>query len=146
MKQDWLEIQDENIDAQELMQQIRDRIADRDNAIPDVKDPVAAMEAVREEVIGKPLFDAVLGEPIAIWDQDCEIVPHDYVIDWRVPILGPMNALVRRVINTEICRYLAPSLAKQSHLNRQVLYILQQLVDENARLRQRIEELADTSV
>lgn len=143
MGENWLEIPDESIDAQELMSQIERRISAHNE---EAEDLVAVVQAVRQEVIGMPLFDATLGsERIALWQNDCDIVPHDYVIDWRVPILGPINALVRRVINAEIQRYLLACLRKQTHLNRQILYVLQQLADENERLKRQIEELTHAS-
>lgn len=140
MNEDWLEIPDQDVDAQELMNQVSKRVAEHHQETIDL---AAVVQAVRQEVIGIPVFDTILdGERVALWESDCDIVPHDYVIDWRVPILGPINAFVRRVINTEIQRYLSVSLAKQAHFNHQVLRILQQLADENEHLKRKIEELA----
>ena len=79
--------------------------------------------------------------PILIHQRDCDIVPRRYVINWRMPILGPIHALVRRLINAEIRRYLLHALEKQSYFNRQILRIVTDLTKENERLRQEIEEL-----
>jgi hypothetical protein len=80
-------------------------------------------------------------ERVTRWLQEGDIVPENYVIDWRVPVIGPLHAAVRRVIHAEICRFLLPSLVKQSHLNRAVLQTLSDLCRENARLREELERL-----
>jgi uncharacterized protein YaaN involved in tellurite resistance len=59
-----------------------------------------------------------------------------------MPILGPLHAVVRRLINAEIRRYLMPALEKQSSLNRQLLRLVAELVQENDRLRRRVDELS----
>lgn len=143
MTEEWLEVGDERIDAGEMMRRVRERMESREPGGPGKggQDPLAVAEAVRREVIGEPLFDTSLYGGTSIWDHDCDLVPHDYVIDWRMPLIGPAHALIRRVINDELRRYLDRSLDKQSHLNRQVLHVLQALVDENARLRREIEAL-----
>jgi hypothetical protein len=143
VSEDWLEVGDERIDAREVMRRVRERMESRDLSKPGEEgmDPQSVAEAVRKEVIGEPLFDTSLYGGVSIWDHDCDLVPHDYVIDWRMPVIGPAHALVRRVINDELRRYLARSLDKQSHLNRQVMHVLQALVDENAHLRREIEAL-----
>lgn len=97
--------------------------------------------ALWQEMIGDEEFK--LGETVSIRRRDCDIVPRNYVIDWRIPILGPAHALVRRIINDEIRRYLMPSLRKQSNLNRRLLRALRELSRENAELRQEIEKLRD---
>ena len=78
---------------------------------------------------------------VSRWLQDCDIVPANYVIDWRVPILGPIHAAVRRVIHAELRRFLLPALEKQSHLNRAVLLALAELCQENARLSSDLEQV-----
>jgi len=95
-------------------------------------------------MIGGTAGESASGNHISIRQRDCDIVPRYYVIDWRVPILGPIHALVRRIINAEIRRYLLPALEKQSQLNRQMLRILEDLVKENGCLRREIEELRGT--
>ena len=87
------------------------------------------------------MFDSAAKEPVAVEQQDCDIIPRDYTIDWRVPILGPIHALIRRVINAEVRRYLMPALERQSYLNREFLRTLSDLREENDRLRRRIAEL-----
>jgi hypothetical protein len=82
-----------------------------------------------------------LSGAVARWLQDCDLVPARYEIDWRVPIIGPIHAAIRRLINAEIRRFLLPSLVKQSHLNRVVLRLLQELEQENVRLCQEMARL-----
>jgi hypothetical protein len=83
-----------------------------------------------------------------MWQDDCDLVPRNYTIDWRTPIMGPIHAAIRRIVNAEIRRYLLPALEKQSFLNRKVLQTLdelarenQALARENACLREEIERL-----
>ena len=80
-------------------------------------------------------------ERVSRWLHECDIVPENYVIDWRVPMIGPIHAAIRRVIYAEIRRSVLPALTKQSHLNRAVLQTLSELCQENARLRQELEAL-----
>lgn len=144
MSDDWLEIPDGEIDVAEIMQKIRRRVARREDAkASESEDPTALAEQLWAEMIGEPVDNSALGKQVAIHQNDCDIVPRNYAIDWRIPILGPIHALVRRVINAEISRYLSRSLQKQSHYNRRVLRALRALAEENARLSREIEELRD---
>jgi hypothetical protein len=138
---DWLEIPDEDVDAGQIMEQIRARVAGRVGPSSYEKDenPVAIADALRQDMI-----ENATDREIPIQRRDCDIVPRNYVIDWRVPILGPIHALIRRIINAEIRRYLSSSLERQSHLNRQMLRVLDDLVEENERLRREIEELRES--
>jgi hypothetical protein len=141
MSGEWLEIPDPSIDASEVRDRVRDRMGVRSAKSPSLRldeDPEALVERLREQMIDSDPEDAL---PVS--EQDCDIVPRNYVIDWRIPILGPVHAWVRRIINAEVRRYLALSLERQSYLNRQFLRVLDDLVGENERLRQRIEELRD---
>lgn len=142
MSDDWLEIPDGEIDVTEIMEKIRRRVASREGAIAsEAEDPAALAEQLWADVIGEPADHSALGNHVAIHPNDCDIVPRHYVIDWRIPILGPIHAVVRRVINAEISRYLSRSLQKQSHYNRKALRALRALAEENARLSREIEEL-----
>ena len=147
MADDWLEIPDENINAEEIMERVRARIAHRSTASlsesEETESPLAVAEALWQEMIGDA---AGGGNHIPIQRRDCDIVPRHYVIDWRIPVLGPIHALLRRIINAEMRRYLLPSLEKQSHFNRQVLRMLEGLVKENERLRREVEELREAQM
>ncbi len=146
MSKDWLDIPDESINAEEIMKRVRAKIAHHSDASlsEETESPVAIAEALWQEMIGDTAGRSASSNRIPIQRCDCDIVPRYYVIDWRIPILGPIHALVRRTINAEIRRYLLHSLEKQSHLNRQMLQILEDLARENERLRQEIEELRGT--
>lgn len=146
MSEDWLEIRDENVNVEEIMQQIRERIARRSGTTsPDEQKPEVVVQTLWEETIGGAEEGSAIGWHVSIRQRDCDILPRYYVIDWRMPILGPIHAVVRRIINAEIRRYLFPSLERQSRLNRQVLRALESLSQENARLRQEIEKLVRAS-
>lgn len=138
MEDHWLEIPDDDIDATSIEEKIRRRLAQRDGtaAADHTEDP-----EVIAHTLWKDMIENSAGDEVTIQPRDCDILPHNYVIGWRVPILGPVHALVRRLINAEIRRYISSSLEKQSYLNRQVVRLLQDLVDENKRLRREIEEL-----
>ncbi len=144
MSDEWLEIADGEIDVAEIMRKIRARVARREGA--ETSEGVGPTTVAAElwcDMIGEPMDGSALGKHVAIRQSDCDIVPRHYVIDWRIPILGPIHAVVRRVINAEINRYLSRSLQKQSHYNRKILRALRALAEENARLSRQIEELRD---
>ena len=162
MSADWLEIGQGDVDAQEVARRVRERLSRRDRSPPGGEDPLAVARALWEERIGPLAHGAdVDGAPadgrttgaasagwISTWQDDCDLVPRNYTIDWRMPILGPIHAAIRRIVNAEIRRYLLPALEKQSFLNRKVLQTLDELAREqvllareNARLREEIERL-----
>ena len=151
MDEEWIQIAGEDVDVEAIMRQIRERIARRQGL-------AAPGEAGRQEIAGD-LWREMIGEAAApeaaetVWGRlaairprDCDIVPRYYTIDWRVPILGPLHALVRKVINAEIRRYLSSTLEKQSHWNRQVLQVLKGLARENALLRQELARSAESRI
>ena len=146
MGEDWLEIPDERIDAAEVVERVRARIARRGVASSSEgpESPADVAEAVWQEMIGDTAGPSASSDGVPIRQGDCDVVPRQYVIDWRMPILGPIHALVRRIINVEVRRYVLPSLDKQSHLNRRFLRIVDRLSEENERLRREIEELRET--
>jgi len=143
MGDDWLEIGDEEIEVEEIMRRIRERLARSGSAalLAEENDPAVVAETLWQETIGETTELAAGGGRISIRQRDCDIVPSYYVIDWRIPILGPLHAVVRRVINAEIRRYLLPSLRQQSTLNRKLLRAVKGLAEENDRLRQEVEKL-----
>lgn len=134
----WLAISEEGIDADEVTDKVlgclnqRGFLRNSDTVI----NPEATVGTLWREMIAAPSQSYM-----AVTRQDCDIVPRDYTIDWRVPILGPIHALIRRLINAEIRRYLMPAMEQQSYLNRQLLRTLNDLRKENDRLRRRIDEL-----
>jgi len=146
MNKDWLEISDEGVNVQEIMRRIRERIARRDGMVfsGDTENPISVADALWQEMIEDLSGEQGASPTLSIRRRDCDIVPRHYVIDWRIPILGPIHAVVRRIINDEIRRYLMSSLRKQSSLNRRVVQLLRDLEQENARLRQEIEDLRRT--
>ncbi len=132
----WFRIEDERVDVEAVMEEVRRRLALRQarEQVNGGEDPEAlAQRLYREMVVDR--------DGSGFDDQDCEILPNDYVIDWYIPILGPIHALVRRVINAEVRRYLEAGLIRQSRLNRKVLLELRALKRENQALRDRIAVL-----
>ena len=141
MSDSWLEILDDSIDAADVRHRIRESIAARGDLPPtwDIgEDPIILADRLRKQMI-----DPDTEDDLPIREGDCNIVPRNYVIGWRVPIIGPVHAVVRRIINAEIRRYLSSSLEKQSYFNRQMLRVLKGLVEENKRLRHKVEELRE---
>ncbi|NIT59813.1 MAG: hypothetical protein GWN00_27415 [Aliifodinibius sp.] len=142
MDENWLEIPNENIDVAEIKRQVQARLAKRrETSVAVAKDPAAIARELWLEIIGDPLEEMEQGKSILLTQRDCDIVPRHYVIDWQIPLLGPINALLRRLINAEIRRFLLPSLERQSFLNRQLLQALRDVAEENRCLRQEIENL-----
>jgi len=139
MTDDLIIIHDDQIDVQDIMRQIRANIARRTGAAAEV-DPVAVSDELWSNTIGGAETRGAL-EQIPLTRHDCDIVPQNYVIDWRNPVLGPPHAVVRRVINAEVRRYLDASLAKQTRFNETVLRTLRQLAQENAALRRETDLL-----
>jgi hypothetical protein len=139
MPDELIIIQDDQIDVQDIMRQIRANIARRTGVAPEV-DPVAVSDELWINTIGGAETRGAL-EQIPLTRHDCDIVPHSYVIDWRNPVLGPPHAMVRRVINAEVRRYVDASLARQTRFNETVLHTLRQLVQENAALRHELDQL-----
>ena len=143
MSESWLEIGDPDLDAQEIERRIEARMAQRD-----VGDSLVAGDDVELDFGGKggdwpdpeTLSDEAACDRISRWLQDCGVVPANYVIDWRVPIIGRIHAAVRRVIHAETRRSVYPVLDKQSHLNRAVLSVLLELCQDNARLHRDLEQ------
>ena len=133
----WLQIADDQVDVDAVMDEVRRRVALRQASeqVAEGEDPEKLARQLYRELVADR--DAMSGLTI----EDCDILPRDYVIDWRIPILGPIHAIVRRVINAEIQRYLQAGLVRQSRYNLQVLQELQRLTQENRGLRDRVTEL-----
>jgi hypothetical protein len=144
MNESWLEIRDPDLDAQEIERRIGERMARRGTvasvaACEDVEQYPGGQVAESPEAV-LPTQEAAC-DAVARWLQECDIVPDNYVVDWRVPIIGPIHAAIRRVIHAEVRRFLLSALIKQSHLNRALLQAVSQLCEENARLRKELTEL-----
>ncbi len=134
MAEDWLEISDDEIDVQEIMRKIRESLERRQGA--DFLDPAEIALSTKQFFIDELQDVSGLGSDVRLRLRDCDITPRHYVVDWRIPILGPLHAVVRKLIDAEIRRFLFPSLQQQSMFNRKVLKALQALARENAQLRQ----------
>jgi hypothetical protein len=143
MDDDLIVVSDADINVQEIMRQIRANIARRkgDAAEQLEVNPVTVSEELWEDTIGEAArFQEQVGR-VGLTRYDCDIVPRNYKIEWIHPILGPVHAVVRRIINAEIRRYLDASLSKQTFFNENVLQALQSLVAENLSLQQELQEL-----
>ena len=146
MSSDWLEIADEDVDAQEIVRRVREGMSRWMDAAQaeGLEDPAEILAMTRRRAFGSSVDVSSWRERVSVWRRDCEVVPQGYVIDWQTPILGPINALVRRIINAEIRRYLLPALEKQSYLNQAILRALESLIQENERLYREVERLKET--
>jgi hypothetical protein len=150
MSEGWLEISDPEVNAAQVASEVRRRMNARDqpgDASPngldaDAADPIEVADAVFQSRFGRSR-DGPFMEGLADLARDCEIVPENYAIDWRVPIIGRAHAAVRRVINAEIRRYLLPMLQKQGYINKRLLEALARLEQENVELRRKLERLGD---
>jgi hypothetical protein len=144
---DWLEIKDQKIDQGELAARVQAHLGEPQQAA--ARQALAEAQALavdlRQTMLGQTETTRNLGHDFLLQEKDCDIVPRNYRIDWRLPILGPINALFRRFINQEIRRFLGPSLERQSFLNRQLTQAVADLVEENQRLRREIDRLRESS-
>lgn len=138
MPDTWLEIDDGTVDVAAIMAQIRHRLAQRDGVSSPPPAEIAA--DLRREMLGDPGDDPAY-HLLRIRQRDADIVPRNYKIDHRIPILGPIHSVVRKLINDEIRRFLFPSLNKQARFNRQILAAMEKLAEENARLRAEVDAL-----
>jgi len=148
MPEHWLEISDRGIDERRVEKRVEARQGTSQDArtLSDDsganEDPVTVASALWAEVIGEGDLSSAPGAGLLA--LDCDIVPRRYVIDWQTPIIGPIYAFVRRIINEEIRRYLMPSLEKQTLLNQALADALHALAEENDRLRQEIAALRNS--
>lgn len=140
MTEDWLEIPDDEIDVQEIMRKIRENL-ERRQAAGDSVDPVEIARTTKQFFMDELQDVSGLGPDVRLRLRDCDITPRHYVVDWRIPVLGPLHAVVRKLIDAEIRRFLFPSLQQQSTFNHKVLKALQALSRENAHLRQELDQL-----
>jgi hypothetical protein len=143
MDDDLIVVHDAEINVQEIMGQIRANIAKRkgESTQQIEPDPVAVSQELWEGTVGEAARFQEQMDRVGLTRYDCDIVPRNYKIEWIHPILGPLHAVVRRVINAEIRRYLDASLSKQTFFNENVLQALQSLVAENLSLQRELQEL-----
>ena len=141
MSDAWLEIADENINVEEIMEKIRQRLAQQGKGSTTIN-PVEVADALRQEIIGDP-ENPLIANRIPIRPQDCDIAPRNYKIEWRIPVIGHVHAFVRRIIDNEIRMFLFPSLDKQMRYNRRALWVMRSLAEENIRLRNDLETLQE---
>ncbi len=129
----WLEVLDDSVDTTQIQHKIEQRLA----TISIDERPEDIMIELRQKMLG--VYDATTAELPPLYEAD--IVPRRYTINWRNPILGPLNAILRRFVNLELRRSIYPALEQQSTLNRQILQELMRLRDENETLRRQVEAL-----
>jgi hypothetical protein len=137
------EIVDDQIDAVVLADRVRARLnnSDKAGAAAAMSEAQNIAVELRQQLIDRPETSYRLNPELLLHERDADIVPRTYRIAWQMPILGPINALLRRFIHNEIQRFLGLALERQSFLNRQLLKTVAALVEENQRLRQEIERL-----
>ena len=139
----WLKIGDGTIDVANIIAQIQHKAAQQgeQNERPELlgRTPEQIAQELHHTMLGSP--DSDQDGVLTIRQSDCDIIPNNYVIDWRIPILGPIHAVVRRLINDEIRRFLFPPLQKQSRINHQLLQAVNALIEENQHLRDEVNAL-----
>ncbi len=145
MSGDWLEIPDGAIDTQAVVRRVLERVArhSRDVQCGRLDELVATVDAIWTEVIAEPTSAREEDSEVLVNLDDCDVVPRHYTIGWRAPIVGPIHAIVRRIIYAEVRRYLGPALERQSTMNRQLLQAVRSLTQQNARLREEIQSLRE---
>ena len=145
MSDGWLEIADDSIDAEAVVRRVRERLIEHGRGEQDSggTDIVALVDGTWADMIGAPRVRRQEYAGLLIGPDDCDIVPRYYTIGWRTPIMGPIHALVRRIIYAEVRRFVGPALDQQSAVNRQLLEAVENLVHQNARLREEIQILRE---
>ena len=134
---DWLEVLDPTLNADDIMQQVHDRLQTR--ALRCQKtDAEDQSRALWEKHVGRAAAQLLSAPTLP---ETGNITPANYLIRWRTPILGPIHGLIRRLINSEVRRYVDASLQKQSRINEQYRENILLLMQENQRLRAEIEAL-----
>jgi hypothetical protein len=148
MSGDWLEIMDETIDTQAVARRVRERTAEHSHGELDgaATGIVALVDDTWVEMIGAQNIRGQESDGLLIGPDDCDVVPRDYAIGWRTPIIGPIHALVRRIIHAEVRRFVGPALERQSAINRQLLDAVENLVHQNACLREEIQRLREQAI
>jgi len=140
VKENWIEVAD--AEAEQLVRRIKDNLTRRGaEQLAAGEDPLAIAQAVRQAWFGERADVPTAKDLASLVAADCDIVPRDYAITWRTPVLGPLHALFRRIIHAEMRRYLLRSLERQSYLNSVFLGALCELAHENQWLRQEIQRL-----
>ncbi len=141
MSNNWLEIPNPDIDRDGLARQVEAGLHQRTTSSNGPKPPEAIAASLWQQMIGYERIDTEALAQTKLQLRDCDIVPRHYTIGWQNPILGPIYAFIRNIINGEIRRFLSPSLERQSALNRQMLRMINDLRTENERLQQEIVDL-----
>jgi len=138
---DWLTISIDGADATDVLVQLQDKIFKHTSSKQQDPSAVELVQQLRVQMLGDPSEISDSSVEMLIRQQDYDILPRDYKIDWRIPVLGPINSIVRRVINDEIRRFLFPPLKRQSSLNRQFVDAIQELQEENQLLHLELSKL-----
>jgi SAM-dependent methyltransferase len=77
---------------------------------------------------------------VAFTLDECDLLPPDYRIDWRYPVVGPAHAALRRQVNAEVRRYVDPALARQTRLNYRLTELVQRIVRDRGVEVQRLRD------
>jgi SAM-dependent methyltransferase len=103
---------------------------------------VNLMTALAARPSASPDVDFVPAIPIdpRFTVEECEILPADYRIDWRHPIVGQAHATLRRQINAEVRRYVDAPLARQTRLNYRLTELLQTIVRDHSAALDRLQQ------
>ena len=145
MANTWLEIPNPELDQAQIAQQIQANLAEKAVAPNMDSWPEDMADLLWQQLLGQDRTNKEASAQLGLQMQDCDIVPRTYTIGWQTPIIGPIYALIRRIINGEIRRFLGPSLEQQSALNRQLLRLIVDLQAENQQLKQEITHLNQKS-
>ncbi|MCL5958817.1 MAG: methyltransferase domain-containing protein, partial [Chloroflexi bacterium] len=136
---DTVQIGADDVDVKALVRQIREQVAQRG---VEARAEQQLLVETQEELWREQRESWTVSEPPERVPppslEECEVVPGEYAIDWQNPILGPLNAQLRKIINAELRAYVRPMLEKQTHLN----YKIKDLFREVHQLRLDLHKLS----
>jgi O-antigen chain-terminating methyltransferase len=138
------DIRDDEINAKEILERIRDNIQSR-------KQTGAYSESIPHLVIKNseksffPTVNGMVAKDLEYLTSNYDVLNRSYVISSHRPVIGPFLVKGRNLVNDEVKRYVDPIFAQQSELNACTCRILTELLGKNEELLGKNEELLGKS-
>ncbi|VVB67332.1 Methionine biosynthesis protein MetW [uncultured archaeon] len=127
---DTFEIQDEEIDVEEIMRNIKENIKRRKEcgAYPeDLMGPQGQISNV-DSYLEKGLIPAEFQQDFNLLNSNWDIQNDSYYISSHRPIAGKLLTMGRELVHGEVKRYVDPMIGKQTEFNRSTARILSEFL------------------